>query len=135
MVHNIFYRYPVSRQNMHLAPPGANTCDNGSVVQSECEAASQIFATDAGKTQERSMQVGSGGKCLDGSWGQVPLGCSVQSGGDWTPHYKTGNLDTGVGCIHEHYQLVCYDSGMLNLLIVCVVFSFCIIILQENFLF
>ena len=121
----MFYRYSASLQNLHLAQPGANTCDNGSVVQSECEAAVQIFASEAGKYPGRSMQVGSGGKCLDGSWGQVPLGCSVQSGGDWTPHYKTGNLDTGVGCIHEHYQLVCYDSGMLNLLIVYVVFSFC----------
>ena len=109
---------------MHLAQPGANTCDNGSVVQSECEAAVQIFATEAGKYPGRMMQVGSGGKCLDGSWGQVPLGCSIQSGGDWTAHYKTGNLDTGAGCIHEQYQLVCYDLGMLKLLIVYVLFFF-----------
>ena len=47
---------------------------------------------------------------MDGSWGQVPLGCSVQSGVDWTAHYKTGNQGTGAACIHKNYQLVCYDS-------------------------
>jgi len=102
---------PVSRQNMRLAPPGANTCDNGSVVQSECEAAVQIFANKASKIPGRSLLVGSGGTCNDGGWGQVPLGCSVQSGGDWAAHYKTGNRDTDAGCIHQMYQLVCYDSA------------------------
>ena len=104
---------------MHLAPPGANTCDYGSGVQSNCEAAAQIFAAEAGTTPGKSLKVGSGGTCNDGGWGQVPLGCSVQSGGDWTAHYKT-DTDTGAGCIHEYYQLVCY--GMLNFLIVRVFF-------------
>ena len=56
------------------------------------------------------MQVGSGGQCSDGSWGQVPLGCSINSGGDKTPHYKTSG-NTGKGCIHEHYQLICRYEG------------------------
>ena len=107
---------------MRLAPPGANTCDNGSVVQSECEAAVQIFANKASKIPGRSLLVGSGGTCNDGGWGQVPLGCSVQSGGDWAAHYKTGNRDTDAGCIHQMYQLVCYDSGMFNLHIVHLLF-------------
>ena len=107
---------------MHLAKPGANSCDGGSVVQSGCETAVQIFAQEAGKSPGRPLQVGSGGSCLDGAWGQVPLGCSVQSGGDWTAHYKTGNHDTGACCIHKDYQLVCYDSGMFNLVIVYVLF-------------
>ena len=47
---------------------------------------------------------------MDGTWGQVPVGCSVQSGGDWAPVYKTGS-DTGLGCIHPMYQLVCVSSG------------------------
>lgn len=51
---------------------------------------------------------------MDGGWGQVPRGCSVQTGGDGTAHYKTSG-DTGDGCIHQHYQLVCtkdYDSNL-----------------------
>ena len=31
----------------------------------------------------------------DGSWGQTPPGCSVQSGGDWAGHYNSG---TGTNC-------------------------------------
>merc|ERR1712241_772484 len=55
------------------------------------------------------MQIGSGGTCLDGSWGQVPVGCSVQSGGSWTARYKT-STDNGAGCIHSDYQLVCLPT-------------------------
>jgi len=53
------------------------------------------------------MVSGSGGSCRDGSWGQVPTGCSAQSGGDWAAHLKTGPTDNGPGCVHEAYQLVC----------------------------
>ena len=57
-----------------------------------------------------NLKVGSGGSCLDGSWGQVPVGCSVQSGGSGNAHYKTSG-DTGPGCIHENYQLICRYNG------------------------
>ena len=120
MIHIMFYQYPASQQNMHLAKPGANSCDHGFVVQSGCEAAVQVFANETSKIPGRSLQVGSGGTCGRSGWGQIPLGCSVQSGGDWTAHYKT-DTDTGAGCIHENYQLVCY--GMLNFLIVRVFFN------------
>ena len=115
----MFHKDPASPKNMHLAQPGANSCDNGTVVQSGCEAAVQIFANEANKIPGRSMVVGSGGTCNDGGWGQVPLGCSVQSctNCDWTAHYKTG----GAGC-NKGYQLVCYDSGMFNLHIVYLLF-------------
>jgi len=60
------------------------------------------------------MVSGSGGSCRDGSWGQVPTGCSAQSGGDWAAHLKTGPTDNGYyqadfarPCVHEAYQLVC----------------------------
>ena len=97
---------------MHLAPQGATKCDYGiSVPQSKCGAAVHHFARIAGQIPARSLQVGSGGSCLDGSWGQVPLGCSAQSGGDWSAHYKTGGVDHNEGCIHELYQLVCYDAN------------------------
>ena len=72
----------------------------------DCEAAGFSLWPNPG----RSLQVGSGGKCLDGSWGQVPLGCSVQSGGDGAACYKTDG-DTGQGCISKMYQLVCRGKG------------------------
>jgi len=92
---------------MHLAPPGSNSCDYGETVpKHECEAAGSILSPNPGRT----LQVGHGGKCLDGSWGQVPLGCSVQSGGDRAAHYKTSG-DSGPGCINPAYQLVCRSKG------------------------
>ena len=92
----------------HLAPPGSHKCDDGFfATQDECQAAALSLTPG---TPGRSLQVGSGGNCLDGGWGQVPLGCSVQSGGDWTAHYKTSG-DTGKGCIHSMYQLVCTHTG------------------------
>ena len=88
----------------HLAPPGSHECDYGdSATQDACEAAALSLTSG---TPGRSLVVGSGGNCLDGSWGQVPIGCSVQSGGDWAASYKTSG-DTGKGCIHSMYQLVC----------------------------
>ena len=124
-------------KHVHLAPPGANTCDYGSSLkESECETAVQTFAKEAGKTPGRRMVLGSGGpwgSCEDGGWIQVPFYCSVQSGGDWTAHYKKCYVDIKkyhddtvcirkpalanyhASCIHKDYQLVC--SGMLNFLL------------------
>jgi len=97
--------------NIHLAPPGTNSCDYGEMVpKHECEAAGSLLSPNP----RRTLQVGHGGKCLDGSWGQVPLGCSVQSGGDRAAHYKTSG-DTGPGCIHPHYQLVCRSKAFATM--------------------
>lgn len=89
----------------HLAPAGASRCDYGTTPpQNKCLEAANILATEAGKTMGRAtLQVGSGGTCNDGGWGQVPSGCSVQSAGDWTAHFKTSASD----CAHSAYQLVC----------------------------
>jgi len=92
--------------SIHLAPPGTNSCDYGETVPNhECEAAGILLSPNP----KRTLQVGHGGKCLDGWWGQVPLGCSVQSGGDRAAHYKTSG-DTGPGCISHLYQLVCRSN-------------------------
>ena len=91
---------------MHLAPPGSSTCNYGNTVSiNECEAAAALFYPNPG----RNLQIGSGGSCLDGSWGQVPLGCSIQSGGDEAAHFKISG-DTGE-CIHPEYQLICSIKG------------------------
>lgn len=87
----------------HLAPAGSHKCDYGvSASAAECQAAALGLAANP----RRTLQTGSGGTCLDGGWGQVPLGCSAQTGGDNAAHYKTAG-DTGSGCIHAAYQLVC----------------------------
>ena len=92
---------------MHLAPRGSNTCDFGKTVsKEECKDAALAFFPNPSTT----LQVGSGGSCFDGSWGQVPVGCSVQSGVAGAAHYKTSG-DTGPECIHEMYQLVCRYNG------------------------
>jgi len=43
---------------------------------------------------------------MDGGWGQVPQGCSAQSGGDWAAHFKSGPFQRE-GCVNNIYQLVC----------------------------
>ena len=92
---------------MHLAPPGLHSCDYGEMVpKHECEAAGRTLSPNP----LRTLQVGQGGSCSDGGWGQVPLGCSVQSGNDRTAHFKTSG-DTGPGCISNIYQLVCRNNG------------------------
>ena len=95
----------------HLAPAGSSKCDYGTTIdESDCEGVVRSFAATFEQVPGQSMQIGSGGSCLDGSWGQVPVGCSAQSGGSWTAHYKT-STDNGEGCIHSAYQLVCLSTG------------------------
>ena len=104
----------------HLAPKGAHICDHGKTAsQGQCQAAVSSIATRAGATPKRTLQVGSGGSCRDGGWGQVPVGCSAQSGGDWTPHYKTGTAQAN--CVHSSYQLVCSGGtgAFLHHMIIC----------------
>ena len=93
----------------HLAPPGSSACDIGeSVSQKECAAAVKtLFPASDG-----TFSIVSGGKCLDGGSGQVPLGCSVQLSSLAAVYKSRGN--TGKQCIkHDLYQLVCKSSGKL----------------------
>ena len=92
----------------HLAPEGATECDFGELADDlECADATGELALAYGATSGRSLQTGSGGTCLGGSWGGVPLGCSVQTGGDWTAHFKT----SGSNCNDGGYRLVCSSTG------------------------
>jgi len=83
-------------QGYHLAAKGANQCDSGATPQEEeCEAAADAMASEWGRTQGRQNLVA-------GSWGHVPPGCSVQSGGDWAAHYnRRQGKNEGI------YSLVC----------------------------
>lgn len=65
----------------HAAHKGAHKCDIGESVSEELclQAAQQVLPE--GQTQGRdTLQVG--------SYARVPVGCSVQSGGDWAAHYN-----------------------------------------------
>lgn len=108
-------RHQTPGSTWHLAPAGAHTCDAGaSATQDDCEAANLQLATAAGATPARPLQVGTGGSC-GGGWGEVPQGCSTQSGStsqrvpDWAAHYKTGG-NTAAGCVGG-YQLICSGGG------------------------
>ena len=99
---------PSPPSGYHLAPTLATDCDYGELVaQSECEAAVAILAARDGATPGRTMQLGSGGACSDGLWGDIPLGCSAQTGGDWASHYKS----SGSNCPSAGYRLVCVAAG------------------------
>ena len=95
----------------HLAPGGAHVCDFGAPAsQAQCEAlVVQIAASEGLQVSTAGLQVESWrGSCLDDGWGQVPVGCSMQTGNNGcTPHFKTSG-DTGVGCIAQMYRLVCH---------------------------
>ena len=94
-------------KGLHLAPAGSSSCDYGvTVPQDECVEAGRSLWPNTSKR----LHIGSGGTCSDGSWGQVPLGCSVQSGGNGAAHYKTSG-DTGKDCILQLYQLVCRNES------------------------
>ena len=101
----------------HLAPAGAHTCDRGiSATQTECEAAAEQLAAATGNAAGRAFQISAGtpdDSCLDTGWGGVPLGCSVQSGGDWAARYKTGGVG-GDGCTRWVYQMVCSGTASLQ---------------------
>merc|ERR1719321_1655045 len=91
----------------HLAPGGSFQCDFGTpATEAQCNELVKGFATAAKKTPGRPLQVGAGGKCNDGGWGSVPLGCSTQSDGDWAAHFKKSGTSKA-GCTNKAYQLVC----------------------------
>ena len=122
----ITFAHLVSRiiHQTHLAPMGAPVCDYGvTITRKECEAIANGLAKAAGRTPRRILQVWGNSGCLDGDWGQVPMGCSVQTGGDWTAYYKTSDTDSGDNCKNTLYQLVCKlpDLGISTR--VCFIFS------------
>ena len=60
-----------------------------------------LFADDG------SSQFGRLCWCRCTGWGQVPPGCSVQSGGDWAGHYNRGS---GANCTQD-YTPICLDGA------------------------
>jgi hypothetical protein len=87
-----------------LGEAGSNDCPQGyeSVSEGECQATAESLLPIE-ETMGRSLQVGNGDGQSSGSWGGVPpRACSVQSGGDWAPHFNTGGgSNAGI------YSLVC----------------------------
>jgi len=106
--------HQVINSNWHLAPEGAGACDFGTVATlDECKTASEYIMTNyhPGKQSKRSLyeawMVGDSiGNCQQkGAWGGIPPGCALQTGGDWTPHYKW--VDLNCDSYNPAYQLVC----------------------------
>jgi len=83
--------------NAHFGVAASNTCDTQSVSEAECREWSQVLLPE-GQAQGRRHLVA-------GSWGHVPPGCSVQSGGDWAAHYNR----RGSGNNHGGYTPVCIN--------------------------
>lgn len=84
----------------HLAPMGASKCDFGTSASAEwCQEVATAIAKFKGKQPKRLRWVG--------RYHTLPTGCSLQSGGDWTPHFNTHpNPHTTAG-----YQMVCTGAG------------------------
>ena len=110
---------PSSANVWNLNPAGQTACEAGTLpaTRDECAIAAALLAAEAGQTPTRSMQVGSSPNCgSSGScgcywiypWQAIPLTCSVQTGGDWTAHYKTSEaFEPPARCMNTAYQLVC----------------------------
>ena len=94
--------------HIYLANRGATSCPEGSTGffdYRSCQEAAKVIHTRHHRERTRRLQEGSGGGCggHDRGWGAVPIGCSVQSRGDWTAHLKL----SGSNCPDPRYQLVC----------------------------
>jgi len=95
----------------HLTHKGAAHCDEGdSLPENLCLQVAQRLLP-GGTTQGRTiLQVG--------SYEAVPVGCSVQSGGDWAAHYNRGNGANDGGytkvCAGPQTEYMILGYGMPN---------------------
>ncbi|CAD7943991.1 unnamed protein product [Amoebophrya sp. A120] len=110
--------------------PGMTTCDHGEPVkEAECEHAVTLLRRRFGGPVIPDIAVGEGGRCGDGAWGEVPMGCSVRTGHydsngqhsydkAWRPYYKGGDPPEGyysyADCIGQQYQLVCRSEASMS---------------------
>jgi hypothetical protein len=93
-----------------LAKIGARSCPDGTrtPLVTECSDAAAAILGSLGKKAGRDLQVGDGTGSDTSSWGGVPPGCSIQSGGDWSTHFNMGS-----GGNNGVYSPVC--SGLAEL--------------------
>ena len=102
--HKAPFEQPADAVKYHIAPRGASACPLGTaaVAQAECGQAGLEAMAEKGESASRQPVAGNGTGAPSSSWGGVPPGCSVQSGGDWATHYNTGN-----GTNNGGYSPVC----------------------------
>ena len=92
-----------------LSTIGANACGDGSrsPLVTECADAAAAILESLGKTAGRDVQIGDGTDGDRMSWGGVPPGCSIQSRGDWAPHFNMGS-----GSNNGYYSMIC--TGVID---------------------
>jgi uncharacterized protein (DUF1800 family)/uncharacterized protein (DUF1501 family) len=97
---------PVDQLVAHLEPEASNACSTESVSEADClEAVRSLLP--AGQSQRRKGLV-------VGSWHRhVPVGCAVQSGGDWTAHFNRASVGSNSGS----YSPVCTGREPLHQLV------------------
>ena len=117
--HIISYVDGNGRILLHLAPSGKASCDYGDPVTSEeqCRIIGKNFefmenentcVLESGTNACRGLQIRTQDNCAnDEAWGRIPLGCSVQTGGDWAAHLRRGNVTCNDNNVNRNYQLVC----------------------------
>jgi hypothetical protein len=72
-----------------LSAPGSTTCTSPFTIASQVECLAKGLAAIPSDASPGRVAL------QTGSWGHVPPGCSVQSGGDWAVHFNTNAASTG----------------------------------------
>jgi len=95
----------------HLAPAGSAECDYGvTTPPADCEdIVAAFFTGDVTGKMDRNIQTGrAGGACGgDDPWSSIPPGCSAQTGGDNTAHYRYDEVEGPCDQFDPAYQLIC----------------------------
>lgn len=91
--------FPVCTPLASLASQGANECPAGSGLSSPSEEQCLAAAHDL----LPSFLSPGRDDLVSGSWGNVPPGCSVQTGGDWAAHWNSNSEGANDG----RYSVLC----------------------------
>ena len=106
------------RPAWELAPIGAITCGEGSSTASlaECAEAVASLTSVSGSSTARALVQGSGGRCGDGGWGDVPLGCNFGTSPSWDGRGRFKTSGPG-NCVNTAWRLVCTSGRTVTPLV------------------
>jgi hypothetical protein len=97
---------PEQSSPAYILIPAGTTCEEVGfdvLSNSDCKTHA-LSVVPAGATAKRAFSTCNG---VTGCFGEVPAGCNLQSGGDWTPVFNTG-----AGAPSTVYRTVCSASGL-----------------------